>query len=100
MHALPEARALASFEFDSLAAAARATVALLRTAPRRWSCSTTWPSAALASFDRLHRLDALRAGRPRSPKAILLVEWSGPEEELDERFAGLEEMAREVGAAP
>src|SRR3712207_6971858 len=28
----------------------------------------------------------------------LLVEWSGSEEELDERFAGLEEVARAVGA--
>jgi Fe-S oxidoreductase len=32
------------------------------------------------------------------PKALLLVEWSGTEEELDTRFAGLEELARKVGA--
>ena len=32
------------------------------------------------------------------PKAILVVEWSGTEEDLDERFAGLDGLAVEVGA--
>ena len=42
---LPPRRGLASLEFDTLAAAARATVELLKLGPRLWSCSTTWPSA-------------------------------------------------------
>jgi FAD/FMN-containing dehydrogenase/Fe-S oxidoreductase len=92
---LPPQRALASFEFDSLTAAARATVELLKTGP-----------------SALEMLDDVALGRARAstayagstlfvrgrPKALLLVEWSGTEEELDERFAGLEEMARGVGA--
>ena len=32
------------------------------------------------------------------PKAVLIVEWSGAEREIDERFAGLEELAGAVGA--
>ena len=92
---LPPQRALASLEFDSLAAAARATVGLLELGP-----------------SALELLDDVAIGRARAssayagstgfvrgnPKALLLVEWSGTQEELDERFAGLDEVARAVGA--
>ncbi|MDQ3793614.1 MAG: FAD-binding oxidoreductase, partial [Actinomycetota bacterium] len=92
---LPPQRALASLEFDSLGAAARATVGLLELGP-----------------SALELLDDVALGRARAssayagstgfvrgnPKALLLVEWSGSEEELDETFAGLEEVARAVGA--
>jgi FAD/FMN-containing dehydrogenase/Fe-S oxidoreductase len=92
---LPPQRALASLEFDSLAAAARATVELLKLGP-----------SALEMLDdvALGRAQASTAyaGSTRfvqgDPKALLLVEWSGTEEELDQRFAGLEEIARGVGA--
>jgi FAD/FMN-containing dehydrogenase/Fe-S oxidoreductase len=93
---LPPQRALASFQFDSLAEAARATVELLKEGP-----------------SALELLDEVAIGRARSnsayrdstrfvrgdPKSLLLVEWSGTQEELDERFAGLEELARKVGAS-
>jgi FAD/FMN-containing dehydrogenase/Fe-S oxidoreductase len=93
---LPPQRALASFQFGSLAEAARATVELLGEGP----------SAA-------ELLDEVAIGRARAnsaygdstrfvrgnPKALLLVEWSGTSEELDARFAGLEELARKVGAS-
>jgi FAD/FMN-containing dehydrogenase/Fe-S oxidoreductase len=96
---LPEARALASFEFDTLAAASRATVEFLEMGP-----------------SAVELLDDVAVGRARAtpayrdstrfiqgkngevPKAILLVEWSGTREELDERFAGLQEIGRRVGA--
>ncbi|HLL56404.1 MAG TPA: FAD-binding oxidoreductase, partial [Rubrobacteraceae bacterium] len=92
---LPPMRALASFEFDSLAASARATVALLEESP-----------------SAIELLDDVAIGRARGtpaykgstrfvqgdPKALLLVEWSGTQEEIDERFDKLDELAREVGA--
>jgi len=92
---LPEARALASFQFDSLAAAARATVELLK-----------------EDASALELLDDVAIGRARSnpayrdsarfvqgePRAVLLAEWSGTEEALNERFGVLEELARKVGA--
>ena len=92
---LPEARALASFQFESLAAAARATVELLE-----------------ESASALELLDDVAIGRARSnptyrdstrfvkgePRAVLLVEWSGAEEALDERFEKLEDLARKVGS--
>jgi FAD/FMN-containing dehydrogenase/Fe-S oxidoreductase len=92
---LPPQRALASLEFDSLAAAARATVELLKLGP-----------SALEMLDDVAigraRASTAYAGSTRfvqgDPKALLLVEWSGTREELDGRFAGLEEIAREVGA--
>jgi FAD/FMN-containing dehydrogenase/Fe-S oxidoreductase len=92
---LPPQRALASFEFDTLAAAARATVELLKTGP-----------SALELLDDVAigraRASTAYAGSTRfingTPKAILLVEWSGTEEELIERFAGLEEIVGGVGA--
>jgi len=92
---LPPQRALASLEFDTLATAARATVELLKLDP-----------SALEMLDDVAigraRASTAYAGSTRfvhgNPKALLLVEWSGTEEELDERFAGLEEIARGVGA--
>jgi FAD/FMN-containing dehydrogenase/Fe-S oxidoreductase len=95
LHPLPEARALASFEFGSLSAAARATRQFLEMDP-----------------SAIELLDDVAIGRARAnpayrdstrfvqgdPKAILIVEWSGTEGELDERFAGLDELAGEVGA--
>ena len=92
---LPPERALASFQFDSLAASARATVALLDEDP-----------------SAIELLDDVAIGRARNtpaykgstrfvsgePKAILLAEWSGTREELDERFSKLDELARKVGA--
>ncbi|HEX6710279.1 MAG TPA: FAD-linked oxidase C-terminal domain-containing protein [Rubrobacter sp.] len=95
LHPLPEARALASFEFDTLSAAARATGQFLEMEP-----------------SAIELLDDVAIGRARAnpayrdstrfvkgdPKSILVVEWSGTEEELDERFAELDELAREVGA--
>jgi FAD/FMN-containing dehydrogenase/Fe-S oxidoreductase len=96
LHPLPEARALASFQFDSLAAAARATVGLLEEEP-----------------SALELLDDVAIGRARQnpayrdsarfvrgePKAVLLVEWSGAREHLDERFSKLDDLARAVGAS-
>ncbi|MDQ3911026.1 MAG: FAD-binding protein [Actinomycetota bacterium] len=92
---LPPERGMASFEFDSLAASARATVALLKEDP-----------------SAIELLDDVAIGRARAtpayrgstdfvkgePKAILIVEWSGSQEELDERFARLDDLAEEVGA--
>ena len=96
LHPLPEARALASFQFDSLASAARATVELLEEGP-----------------SALELLDDVAIGRARQnsayrdsarfvrgePKAVLLVEWSGAREGLDERFSKLDDLADKVGAA-
>jgi FAD/FMN-containing dehydrogenase/Fe-S oxidoreductase len=92
---LPPERALASFEFDSLAASARATVALLEEDP-----------SAIELLDdvAIGRADATPAYRGSTgfirgePKAVLLVEWSGTKEELDERFSKLDELSEEVGA--
>src|SRR5918992_1726058 len=92
---LPPQRALASFQFDSLAEAARATVELLKENP---STLELLDDVAIGRS----RASSAYAGSTRfvqgNPKALLLVEWSGTEEELDERFAGLDEIAREVGA--
>ena len=100
LHPLPEARALASFEFDTLAAAARATVKFLEMDP---SAVELLDDVAIG---RARQTPAYRdstrflQGGPDAepPKAILLVEWSGTEDELDERFDGIEEVAGEVGA--
>ena len=95
LHPLPETRALASFEFDSLSAAARATNRFLQMDP-----------------SAIELLDDVAIGRARAnpayrdstrfvqgdPKAVLVVEWSGTEGQLDERFAGLDDLAGEVGA--
>jgi len=95
LHPLPEARALASFEFDSLATAARATGRFLETGP-----------------SAIELLDDVAIGRARAnptykdstrfvrgkPKAVLVVEWSGAESELDEIFGELDGLAGEAGA--
>ncbi len=92
---LPPQRAMASFQFDSLAEAARATAELLEENP-----------------SAVELLDEVAVGRARAnpvykdstgfvrgnPKALLLAEWGGTGEELDDRFAGLEELARGIGA--
>src|SRR5215211_5144057 len=92
---LPPQRAMASLQFGSLGEAARATVELLEENP-----------------SALELLDEVAIGRAREnpiyrdstrfvqgdPKSLLLIEWSGTEEELDARFSGLEELARKVGA--
>jgi FAD/FMN-containing dehydrogenase/Fe-S oxidoreductase len=93
---LPPQRAMASFQFHSLAEAARATVELLKENP-----------SALELLDDVAigraRASSAYAGSTRfvrgNPEALLLVEWSGTKEELDTRFAGLEELARGIGAA-
>src|SRR5919202_2195009 len=93
---LPPAKALASLEFDSLAASARATVALLEERP---SAVELLDDVAIegARYAPAYR-DATRFVQGE-PKALLLVEWRGAEEELDERFSKLEDLAEEVGAS-
>src|SRR5829696_3096550 len=92
---LPPQRALSSLEFDSLDAAARATVELLKLDP---SALELLDDVAISRA----RASTAYAGSTRfvhgNPKALLLVEWSGTEEELDARFAGLKEIAGGVGA--
>jgi FAD/FMN-containing dehydrogenase/Fe-S oxidoreductase len=96
LHPLPEARALASFQFDTLAAAARATVDLLEEEP---SALELLDDVAIgrACQNPAYR-DSARFVRG-DPKAVLLVEWSGAREHLDERFSKLDDLAREVGAS-
>jgi Fe-S oxidoreductase len=86
---------MASFEFEDLAAAARATVKLLEMEP-----------------SAIELLDDVAIGRARAtphyreatrfvqgePRALLVVEWSGTEEELEERFSGLQEIQEEISA--
>ncbi|MBV9452499.1 MAG: FAD-binding oxidoreductase [Rubrobacter sp.] len=93
---LPPAKALASLEFDSLAASARATVALLDEHP---SAVELLDDVAIEGARNAPAYrDATRFVQGE-PKALLLVEWSGTEEELDERFSKLEDLAEEVGAS-
>jgi FAD/FMN-containing dehydrogenase len=92
---LPPQRALASLEFDSLTAASRATVELLKTGPSGLELlDDVAISRARASTAYAGSTGFVRG----NPKALLIVEWSGTSEELDERFAGLEETASGVGA--
>src|SRR5918997_3319399 len=93
---LPPQRALASFQFGSLAEAARATFELLGEGP---SAAELLDEVAIgrARANSAYR-DSTRFVRG-NPKALLLVEWSATYEELDARFAGLEELARKVGAS-
>ncbi len=96
LQSLPPARQMASFEFDSLAAASRATVTLLEMEPS---------AVELLDDVAINRARATNAYRGSTgfvrgdPRALLLVEWSGTEEALNERFAGLEEVRREIGAS-
>src|ERR671921_622541 len=96
LHPLPEARALASFQFDSLASAARATVELLEEGPSALELLDD------VAIDRARQNSAYRDSTRfvrGEPKAVLLVEWSGAREELDERFSKLDDLADKVGAA-
>src|ERR687885_148704 len=96
LRGLPPAKALASLEFDSLAASARATVALLEERP---SAGGILDDVAIEGARNAPAYrDATRFVQGE-PKALLLVEWSGAEEELDERFSKLEDLAEEVGAS-
>jgi FAD/FMN-containing dehydrogenase/Fe-S oxidoreductase len=92
---LPPQRALASFEFDSLAASARATVALLEESP---SAIELLDDVAIGRARGTPAYKGSTAFIQNDPKAILLVEWSGTQEELDERFSKLDELAEKVGA--
>jgi FAD/FMN-containing dehydrogenase/Fe-S oxidoreductase len=100
LHPLPEARALASFEFDTLATAARATVRFLSMDPSAIELlDDVAIGRARASTAYAGSTSFVRGGPDGEvPKALLLVEWSGAPEELDWRFAGLEELASAVGA--
>jgi FAD/FMN-containing dehydrogenase/Fe-S oxidoreductase len=100
LHPLPEARALASFEFDSLAAAARATVRFLEMEPSAVELLDDVAIGRARETPAYRDSTKFLQGGPDAepPKAILLVEWSGTEKELDERFSGIEGVAREVGA--
>ncbi|BBL79728.1 oxidoreductase [Rubrobacter xylanophilus] len=93
---LPEARGLASFEFGSLAEAARATVRLLETGP---SAVEMLDDVAIGRA----RANPAYAGATRfvrgEPRALLLAEWSGSREEVEERLAGIGELGGEVGAS-
>ncbi len=92
---LPPERAMASFEFDSLAASAQATVELLEDNPSAIellddvAINRARANPAYADATRFVQGD---------PKAVLVVEWSGTQEELDARFEGLDELAEKVGA--
>jgi len=95
LHPLPEARALASFEFDSLSAAARATGRFLQTDP---SAIELLDDVAIGrAKDNPAYQDSTRFVRG-NPKAVLVVEWSGTEKELDEIFEELDDLAGEAGA--
>jgi FAD/FMN-containing dehydrogenase/Fe-S oxidoreductase len=100
LHPLPEARALASFEFDTLAAAARATVRFLGMEPSAVELLDDVAIGRARETPAYRDSTRFLQGGPDAdpPKAILLVEWSGTQRELDERFSGIGEVAREVGA--
>ena len=91
----PPAKALASLEFDSVAASARATVSLLDQDP---SAIELLDDVAIEGARNAPAYKDATRFIQGEPKAILLVEWSGTEEELDERFGRLDELAEEVGA--
>jgi FAD/FMN-containing dehydrogenase/Fe-S oxidoreductase len=95
LHPLPAERALACFEFDSLPASGRATVRLLEENP---SAVELLDDVALQAARRAPAYRDSTRFVQGDPKALLLVEWSGSEEELNEQFASLEGLGREVGA--
>src|SRR5215211_5570670 len=95
LHPLPAERALACFEFDSLPASGRATVRLLEENPSAVELLDDVALGAARSAPAYR--DSTRFVRGE-PKALLLVEWSGTKEELDEKFASLEGLGREIGA--
>ena len=86
---------MASLQFPTLAAAARATPLVLREGP-----------SAVELLDHV-AIEHARANRfwrdstafvHGDPAALLLVEWSGTAEEVAERLAAAEAIGREVGA--
>jgi FAD/FMN-containing dehydrogenase/Fe-S oxidoreductase len=97
---LPPARALASFEFGSLAEAARATVRFLEMDPSGVELLDDVAIGRARAASAYAGSTRFVHGGPNGevPKALLLVEWSGAEEELDDRFSGLEEIGSGVGA--
>lgn len=92
---LPEKRSMASFEFDSLAASARATVALLEMNPSAIellddvAINIARENATYSRYTKFVRGE---------PKAVLLTEWSGTEEEVEEIFGRLDAIAEGIGA--
>jgi FAD/FMN-containing dehydrogenase/Fe-S oxidoreductase len=95
LHPLPAVRGMASLQFPTLAAAARATPLVLREDP-----------SAVELLDHV-AIDHARANRfwrdstafvHGDPAALLLVEWSGTAEEVAERLGAAEAIGREVGA--
>ncbi|MDP8940240.1 MAG: 4Fe-4S dicluster domain-containing protein, partial [Actinomycetota bacterium] len=92
---LPPLRQMASFEFEDLAAASRATVKLLQMEP---SAIELLDDVAIGrARDTPHYRDATRFVQGE-PRALLVVEWSGTEEDLEERFSNLQEIQDEIGA--
>ncbi len=100
LHPLPAERALASFQFESLAASARATVELLKENPSAIELLDDVALRAARSAPSYRESTNFVKGGPNGlPKAILLVEFSGEKEELDGRFEALDELAERVGAS-
>ena len=92
---LPPVRQMASFEFDTLSAASRATKQFLEMEP---SAIELLDDVAIGrARETPHYRDATRFVQGE-PRALLIVEWSGTQEELDERFDALEALREEVGA--
>ncbi|MGI8649900.1 MAG: FAD-binding and (Fe-S)-binding domain-containing protein [Rubrobacter sp.] len=92
---LPEKRSMASFEFDSLTASARATVQLLEMEP---SAVELLDDVAINIARKNATYSKYTEFVRGQPKAVLLCEWSGTEDEVEERFAGLNEIAEEIRA--
>jgi FAD/FMN-containing dehydrogenase/Fe-S oxidoreductase len=95
LHPLPAARSMASLQFATLAAAARATPVVLRERP-----------SAVELLDRV-AIEHARANRfwrdstafvDGDPAALLLMEWSGTAEEVAERLLEAEGIGSAVGA--
>src|SRR3712207_6398715 len=82
LHQLPEARVLASFEFDTLAAAARATVRFLSLEPSAIELLDDVAIRRARGATAYAGSTSFVGGGPDGevPKALLLVEWSRSEE--------------------
>ena len=92
---LPPARQMASFEFDTLSASSRATAKFLEMEPS--AIELLDDVAIRRARETPHYRDATNFVQGE-PRALLLVEWSGTQEELDERFDILEDIRDEVGS--
>lgn len=95
LHPLPSHRALASFQFDTLADSARATVELLEEGPSAIELLDEVAIRAARNAPAYRESTSFVRGEPR---ALLLVEWSGEKAALDRRFERLEELGSRVGA--